>query len=200
MADILAICDKEPVFVQIFAEYLRKKFKTEWEVQAFDKADRFLQMAEEHRPQLSLIGEGMLDSYQLQKLLECSQHVIFLSTKRRKDMLFKYQSVERLTGELLRYCEEREIPIFGQQGVLTKRKDVKLIAFYAPAHHMLQSTLALTMGQIISKERKVLYLNFEPYSAFDYLLQRTYENDLMDIFFFLQEEKSKFRIKSWKSN
>ena len=195
MADILAICDKESVFVQILADYLRKKFKTELEVQAFDHADKLLTMAEEKQPVLCLVGEGMLDSFQLQRLLECVENLIYLSAKKRRDMVFKYQSVERITGDLLQICDGRNISVLKNTDFLAKRQNMKIIAFHAPAHHILQSTLALTMGQMIAREKKVLYLNFEPYSAFDYLLQRTYEHDLMDIFFFLQEERAKFRLK-----
>lgn len=195
MADVIAICDKEPVFVQIFADYLRKKFKAQCEIQAFDRTDRLLSMAKDKSPMLCLVGDGMLDTFQLQTLLEHSEHLIYLSGKRRRDMVFKYQSVEKITGDLLQICDERNIPVFTDSDYFKKRQNMKIIAFYAPAHHLLQSTLALSMGQMIARDKRVLYLNFEPFSAFDYLLQRTYEHDLMDIFFFLQEEKAKFRLK-----
>lgn len=195
MADIIAICDRETVFVQIFSEYLRKKFKTGLEVQAFDQVNKLLAVAKEQKLTLCLMGEGMPDSYQLEELLKRTEHVIFLSSKRKKDAIFKYQSVERVTGDLLQLCMEQKITVLQNTDYLIRREQMKIIAFHAPVHHLLQSTLALTMGQMIAREKRVLYLNFEPYSAFDYLLQKTYEHDLMDIFFFLKEDRVKFRLK-----
>lgn len=195
MADILAICEKEKVFVQILAEYLRKKYRTELIIEAFDDADRLLAAAKEKRIGLCLIGEGMLVSTQLEELLNHTEHLVFLSGKRHKDMIFKYQSVENVTRNLMEYCAEKGISLFENNTYLLGKRDTEIIAFYAPAHHILQSTFALTMGQMLAKEKKVLYLNFEAFSAFEYLLQKKFEHDMMDIFFFLHEEKGRFRLK-----
>lgn len=193
MANIIAICDKETVFVQILAQYLCRKYKTGLEIEAFDNIEKLIKTAREKRIGLCLLGEGMADSFSLQTIVELSEHVIFLTCKRKKDMVFKYQSVEHVVGELLELCMEKEIYLFEEKAYLSRRTDVKIIAFYAPAKHLLQSTIALTMGQMLAKEKKVLYLNLEPNSGFEYLLQRTYEHDLMDILFFLKEDRENFR-------
>lgn len=193
MANVIAVCDKETVFVQILAQYLCRKYKTSLEIEAFDNIEKLIKTAKEKKIGLCLIGEGMADSFALQTIVELSEHVIFLTCKRKKGMVFKYQSVEHVVGELLTLCTEKEIYLFEEKALLSRKKDVKMIAFYAPAKHLLQSTIALTMGQILAKEKKVLYLNLEPNSGFEYLLQKTYEHDLMDILFFLKENRENFR-------
>ncbi len=193
MANVVAICDRKTVFVQILAQYLCRKYKESLEIEAFDHVDRLLETAKKKKISLCLIGEGMADSFALQSIVELSEHVIFLSCKRRKDMVFKYQSVEHVVNELLRLCTEREICLFENPILSGRRKDVRILAFYAPSRHLLQSTIALTMGQILAREKKVLYLNLEPYSGFEYLLQKKYEHDLMDILFFLKENRENFR-------
>jgi len=193
MADRIAICDKEKAFVQILAGYLQKKYKHIPEIEAYDNMDTLL--SSEKKMDLCLIGEGMADSFQLQKLLNQSAYVIYLSGKKKIDSVFKYQSVERVVGDLLKLCAEKEIPFFRDRKLFFRREDVEIKAFYAPARHLLQSTIALTMGQMLAKEKKVLYLNLEPYSGFEYLLNKTYEHDLMDILFFLKEEKEKFPLR-----
>ncbi len=193
MANVVAVCDKETVFVQILAQYLCRKYKANLEVEAFDNVEKLIKTAKEKKIDLCLLGEGMADSFALQTIVELSQHVIFLACKRKKDMVFKYQSVEHVVGELLTLCLEKEIYLFEEKTLLSRRKDVKIIAFYAPAKHLLQSTIAMTMGQMLAKEKKVLYLNLEPNSGFEYLLQKKYEHDLMDILFFLKEDRENFR-------
>lgn len=195
MADMIAICDKETIFVQILAEYLRRKYRTGLKIEAFDSVDKLVTAAGEKSIGLCLIGEGLADSFQLQTLVERCEQLLFLSGKRRKDMVFKYQSVERVVGDLLKLCAEKEICIFEERQYFTRKKDIRIIAFYTPSRHRLQSTIALTMGQMLAREKRVLYLNLEPYSGFEYLLQRTYEHDLMDVLFFLKEEREKFRVR-----
>lgn len=195
MADMIAICDKETVFVQILASFLRKKYSPGVKIQAFDDVEALIQVAKEKEIQLCLIGEGLTDSFQLQILLEKSSHLIYLSNKKRKDMVFKYQSVEHVVGDLLELCAENRIPFLEEKKWMSCCPKIQIKAFYAPARHMLQSTIALTMGQIMAKEKKVLYLNLEPFSGFEYLLKKTYAHDLMDILFFMKEDKENFRLR-----
>lgn len=195
MADIIAICEKETVFVQILAECLRKKFKKSLEIEAYDNADRLIAEAKKKKIALCLLGEKMVDSFVLDELLKQTQNIVYLSGKRREDRIFKYQSAQRIVADLLRICAEREITLLKERSCLMHRENMKIMAFYAPARHLMQSTIALTMGQILAKEKKVLYLNLEPYSGFEYLLQKTYDHDLMDILFFLKEDKEKFRLR-----
>jgi hypothetical protein len=51
------------------------------------------------------------------------------------------------------------------------------------------------MGQILAKKQKVLYLNFEPYSGFEYMMQKSFRQDLMDAMYFLKEDSEKFYIR-----
>ena len=81
MADIIAICDKETVFVQILAECLRKKFKKNLEIEAFDNVDILLAAAKQKPMQLCLLGEKMTDSFALDELLNYTQNIIYLSGK-----------------------------------------------------------------------------------------------------------------------
>lgn len=193
MASMIAICDKETVFVQILAQYLCRKYKTSLEIEAFDHVEKLVKTAKEKKISLCLLGEGIADSFSLQNIVEQTEHIIFLSCKRRKDMVFKYQSVEHVVNELLELCMEKEIYLFEEKTLLKRRKDVKIYAFYAPVRHLLQSTIALTMGQMLAREKKVLYLNLVPNSGFEYMLQKEYEHDLMDILFFLKEDRENFR-------
>lgn len=41
----------------------------------------------------------------------------------------------------------------------------------------------------------MLYLNFEPYSGFEYIMQKKFVYDMMDILYFLQEDAEKFRCR-----
>lgn len=192
---VLAICDKETTFVKILADYLKRKYRSEIEVEAFDDGEKLSSLYKEKDVSVCLVGEGMLSAYQTEEAMKNSEQLIYLTKKRKEEGVFKYQSVEDITKDLMELCVRKEIFLFDKSTFCIKKENVKIIGFYSPVHHVLQSSLALTMGQLLAKEKKVLYLNFEPYSGFEYMMQKTYEHDLMDILFFLKEEPRKFRMK-----
>lgn len=68
---------------------------------------------------------------------------------------------------------------------------MKIIGNYSPIGRCMQTTFALSMGQILSKKHKTLYLNFESYSGFGYLLNREFASDLTDVLYYFNCEKEK---------
>lgn len=194
MAYILAICDKEKVFVQLLSDFLRRKYRGRMEIEAFDNADSLLAMHKNKKSRVCLVGEGMLSAFQTEEIVQATGLLVCLSTRRRQDCVFKLQSVENIVKDLTVFCMEHHNPLPGYAQQPRKWADRRLIGFYSPAHHMMQSSLALTMGQILAKEKKVLYLNFEPYSGFEYMMQKSFRQDLMDAVYFLKEDTEKFRM------
>ena len=51
-----------------------------------------------------------------------------------------------------------------------------------------KTSFALTMGQILAKERAVLYLNMESYSGFERLLECSYDRGMSDILYYARQE------------
>lgn len=195
MGNVITICDKESEFVEKLAEYLNEKYRSKVEVMAFDDANRLLHFEKKNKSVISLVGEGLLDAYQTQELIKMTGQLMYLTKKRSEHGIFKYQSVEGITKELMNYCLEHNLEEITGGCFCKQNRKAKLIGFYSPVHHILQSSLALTMGQILSKNKKVLYLNFEPYSGFEFIMQKKFEHDLMDVMFFLKEEDTKFRYR-----
>ena len=172
MNQLLAICDRETILVKTLSAYLKDRFH--FPIMAFDDADRFLAFEKEREEEdICLIGEDFLDAFQTEQLLTKVRRPLYLTEAKNSSGIYKYQSIHEMAKAILKLCEEEALlPVKG-----TAATETKLIAFYSPAHHMLQSSIALTMGQILAKNKKVLYLNFEPYSGF------------------LQEDAEKFRCR-----
>lgn len=190
MNQLLAICDRETILVKTLSAYLKDRFH--FPVMAFDDADRFLAFEKEREEEdICLIGEDFLDAFQTEQLLTKVRRPLYLTEAKNSSGIYKYQSIHEMAKAILKLCEEEALlPVKG-----TAATETKLIAFYSPAHHMLQSSIALTMGQILAKNKKVLYLNFEPYSGFEYIMQKKFVYDMMDILYFLQEDAEKFRCR-----
>lgn len=72
-----------------------------------------------------------------------------------------------------------------------KTNSCKAIGVYSPIRRSLQTTFAMTIGQMLAEKKKVLYLNFENYSGFSGMFNREFESDIVDILYFLDCDKSK---------
>jgi len=69
------------------------------------------------------------------------------------------------------------------------------IGNYSPVHRSMQTSLALTMSQILAGEHPTLYLNFEHYVGIPELLPDMQTLDMADLLYFLNAEKEKFRLR-----
>ena len=73
-----------------------------------------------------------------------------------------------------------------------------IIGIYTPIGRCLQTTFSLTLGQMLAKKYKTLYLNFEAYSGFSKILNKRFENDISDLMYYFEcaREKLAYRLES----
>jgi cellulose biosynthesis protein BcsQ len=67
-------------------------------------------------------------------------------------------------------------------------QEMRIIGIYSPVGRTQKTSFALTMGQILAKERAVLYLNMESYSGFERLLECSYDRGMSDILYYARQE------------
>lgn len=71
----------------------------------------------------------------------------------------------------------------------------KMIGIYSPVKRCLQTSFALTLGQLLAREHRTLYLNFEMYSGLGELLQREYQTDMLDVMYYFQSAREKLALR-----
>lgn len=198
MGITIALYEKESRFVRSLSEHLNERYGAYFTVYAFDDGERLLQFAGENRCSLVLAGKGDLDAFQTEKLVGCTEQLCYFVCDHTEEGIYLYQSMDAIGREIFEiYIENFASKSVDGSGV-KRRRAMKVIGFYSPVRSILQSPIALTMGQLLAREQKVLYLNFEPYSGFEYLMQKHFTHDLSDLLFYLQEDTAKFqyRLKS----
>ena len=107
--------------------------------------------------------------------------------------VYKYQSSSDVIREVMAcYGEERGImPV--QFPVL--KKTTEILGVYSPLGRCLQTSFALTLGQVLAKERAVLYLNLEEYSGFEELFQKGFPYNLSDLLYYVRQENRNLVLK-----
>lgn len=76
------------------------------------------------------------------------------------------------------------------EGSPVMKKSTSVIGVYSPVGRTQKTSFALTLGQILAKDRAVLYLNLESYSGFEQILGETYERNLSDLLYFVRQENA----------
>jgi hypothetical protein len=73
--------------------------------------------------------------------------------------------------------------------------ETKIIGVYSPVKRCMQTTFCLALGRILAEESKVLYLNFETFSGFNQIMDRTYRSDITDMMYIYECIPEKFILK-----
>lgn len=194
---IMAICDMEEAYAFRLAEYVLDKGKIPYALHLFTEVEKLQSLAEREEIAILLIAESALkhlkEEYVKQKVLQ--MFVLQENDKQeREDLCYinKYQSPDKILQSMFDLVEDLpEWTAQNSEGI----SDVKLIGMYSPVKRCLQTSFALTLGQMLAKKHKVLYLNFEYYSGLGQLLRREFSADMMDVMYYFQCAKEKLAMR-----
>ena len=194
---ILAVCDHEAEYTRRFCEYVSRKKDYPFEAAAFTSAEKLRQFCQDEEVELLLISEN---AYELSLKEIVKGDVIVLSEEEREEegrnSIYKYQPCENILREVMCYCAEGEYAS-SSLGLLeyADRGRLHLIGLYTPIHRCMQTTFAITLGEILAKKHKVLYLNFESFSGLERRLQREFMTDMSDLIYYMTNAKEAFFYK-----
>ena len=191
---ILALCDREEDYLYHMADYLEKKDHFPFVVHAFTDTSQLMKFVDKNRIELLLIAENAYDESIKEKV---TGQVLILNESGNEiedvaENINKYQSSELIFRTVMS-------SYMGNGGGLPRRMStgnkMQIIGNYSPIGRCLQTTFALSMGQILAKKHKTLYLNFESYSGFGHLLSREFGADITDALYYFSGEKEKLAYK-----
>lgn len=194
--NIFAVCDLEVEYAYHFMEYLSKKKNIPFEVRVFTSTETLLDFCDEHEVELLLISEkAMCDPIKEKKISQ----IMILSEGVAPDSLnqypsiYKYQSSNQVIREALACYGETQQSM--PKALKIEKKKMEIIGIYSPVGRAMKTTFALTLGQIMAKNKGVLYLNLEEYSGFEYLLERTFDQNMGDLLYYLRQSAPNLMMK-----
>lgn len=194
---IMAICDTEEGYAFRMAEYLLEKVKLPYTLHLFTAVEELEKFAGREEIEILLIAESawrlLREAYVRNQV---AQMFVLQESEEAvpEDMrcISKYQSPELVVREMLNVIADgggwKDYP----EAVDTA---AKMIGIYSPVKRCLQTSFALSLGQLLAKEHKTIYLNFEMYSGLGELLRREYQTDMMDVMYYFQNAREKLALR-----
>ena len=186
--NIFAVCDLEVEYAYNFMEYLSQRRNLPFEVQAFTSAEILCEYAKTQPIEILLISDKAMCEevrrLKVNKLMILSEGVHNPELDQYPSV-YKYQSSDQVIREVMDcYGAEKA----ACAGAAPLKKSTSVIGIYSPVGRTQKTSFALTLGQILAKNRAVLYLNLESYSGFEQILGETYERNLSDLLYFVRQE------------
>ena len=190
---IMALLDTEEEYARLMTEFLRKHKNLPWELHTYTNAVELLR-EEKETVTLLVVAESAC-SEEIQRLF--SRHMVVLSESgmmRWENLHYvdKYQQAEEVLKELLQvYMEIIDAP----PPRLQKGCKTVFIGNYSPVRRAMQTSMALTLSQLLAREHPTLYLNFEHFAGIPELVSDMRTQDLAELLYFMDADKEKFRLR-----
>lgn len=190
---IMVLCDTEEEYAQLMTDFLKKNRELPWKIHTYTKVEELVKEEKDNLELLVVSESAYCD--ELRKI-EALRTVVLSESgvMRWENVLYvdKYQQAEEVLKELLRaYMEisDTGLPKLKRNGSIT------FIGNYSPVRRAMQTSFALTMGQILAKEHRTLYLNFEHYAGIGELRPDIQGSDMADLLYFLHGDREKFGMR-----
>lgn len=185
MVQIMAVFDRDADFASRLADYINLKAKAPFTAMAFSHEDQLINYGKDHEIEILLLDEKAGDLAERvnarQVIRLCEGKIV--EVKDNLPWVFKYQSGDCIMREVMAcYCDrpvETAVALFGERAAV--------MGVFSPVNRCLKTSFALALGQLLSREETVLYLNLEAYSGFSQLMGENHQRDLSDVLYLYRQ-------------
>lgn len=187
--NVFAVCDLEVDYALNFMDYLNQKKNIPFEIQAFTAVENLIAYGKNTHIELLLIsGRAMCRDV---RELDIGKIIILSEGVHPPELdqypsVYKYQSSSDVIREVMEcYGAEKKTDL---KTYPVLKKTTEILGVYSPLGRCLKTSFALTLGQILAKDRAVLYLNMEEYSGFEELLGKGSAHNLSDLLYYVRQD------------
>lgn len=186
------IIDKDIRYLERVQDYLTKKRLSDFQIMVYTGLEQAVSDSQTSPFEIAVISENCYQEAQIQEL--CVMHVFVLKESAESiayayPVLAKYQSMEEIIKQILAvYTKE-----LGESILIKRGKRAKVLSFYTRGGSKLQTLYALAAGELLTREqKKVLYVNLQPFSGLEFLLKHEFQGDLTDVIYYGLQHSEKF--------
>ncbi|WP_442855560.1 hypothetical protein [Clostridium sp. Marseille-P2415] len=184
---VMAVYDVDPLYAERFAEFVNHREQISFSVMAFTTLERLKAYAADHGIELLLINSSVSQE-EIGKI--GASRVVTLADgevvplEEQYPSVYKYQAADNIMREVMAcYCSDPE-----DSGFTMVSKVSRITGIYSPVNRCLKTSLALTMGQLLARDLKVLYLNLEDCSGFGRLIGEEYRGGLSELLYYYSQD------------
>lgn len=189
----MVIFDRDEKYAGSLMEYLESMENFPYMISVFSDEKALQAFTDQTDVSLLLVSET---AYEKIRNAVRTEQVMILNesgtlTWKELHNIKKYQSANHIVQEIMHYYAEKEEIVHSR---FTVKGNVQLIGLYSPVRRCSQTTLGITLGQVLAEENKTLYLNFESFSGFPCLMGYEGGRNLSDLLYFLEKSPEKFQL------
>ncbi len=182
---VMAVYDVDPFYADRFAEFVNQKEKVPFTVMAFTTMERLKSYGADHRIALLLISSAVakeeIEKVGAEQVVTLADGEV-IAAEDQYPSVYKYQATDNIMREVMAcYCAKPEEPVMAAKG------NGRIIGVYSPINRCLKTSFALTLGQLMSRDCKTLYISLEDCSGFSRMTGEEYKTDLSDLLYYYSQ-------------
>lgn len=178
----VALCEGQDTYRERLAEFFMHRRGGQLKVYTFSTQHVFREKQAETVFDIVLLGTGF--ERKAEREGEDGLYIYLAETpdwpREQEPAIFKYQSGE----EIIRCMFEYYLKL-GRVNPYVSGRIKEIIGVYSPTHSRLQTPFALTMAQMLSPQKRVLYVNMGEWAGFGEWFQEEYHRDLADLLYLI---------------
>lgn len=183
---VMAVYDVDPLYAERFAEFVNHREQVPFSVMAFTALERLKAYGADHEIELLLINTSVsreeMNKIGAARVVTLADGEI-VPLVEQYPSVYKYQAADNIMREVMAcYCADSE-----DTGYAMVSKISRIIGIYSPINRCLKTSFALTMGQLLARDSKVLYMNLEDCSGFGHLIGEEYKGGLSDLLYYYSQ-------------
>jgi len=190
----IAICDLDPNYALTLSGALDQALYGRYNISTFTSSSALCEYMAAHDVDTAIISESAYDSDLMQAL-----PVTRILLRENPDfveedaiLIDRFQSREDLMESVLKVLPEG---VHNPSAKRLRTSSWKVIGIYSPIRRCLQTTFALTLGQLLGADHKTLYMNFENYSGFSGWFSTEFKNNVTDLLYYFDCERDKLSLR-----
>lgn len=194
---VLAICDDELDYAAHLADYLGRKESGFSEIRVFTGTEKLKQYLGHHRISMLLIGEILytheqkcendffhIISEKVDELIVLSEGMAVAEDYADCTYVYKFQSAEHIRRELQELYAIQKGPEKRESSVGSSC----IFGVFSPCGGSHKTMFSVGLGEILAKQKKVLYLNLECFPGIDRQIYENHIEGLSELFYYIREK------------
>lgn len=193
--EILAIADEDNEFIEKFNNYFLERYSNFFECHSFTEKETLLNFGLGRHISVLLIDSGLYDPdigrLKAEKVFLLDEEDGFFDDNGYVRRIDRFRSADSIIREVLKECAESS----ERKNIASFTGNTKLYTVFSPVSRSLKTTLAICISQILSDRGRTLFISTEPFSGFNQLFMKKYEEDLSDLLLYMKGGGSNFRLR-----